>query len=120
MKGNIELNYNLGNYAVDFDGKRSSPLCYAFYLLIRNSSTCREHDHVVQYRSLRFGHMRKSTLLCSTLEERPKSRTTHNERALCIFTSKERFLLALQLFKTKHAQRDVVVFGRNHTGTQHH
>lgn len=34
MEGNIELNYNFGNYAVNFDGELSSYFTYAFNLLI--------------------------------------------------------------------------------------
>ena len=30
MQGNIELNYALGNYAVNFDGKLSNSLTTAF------------------------------------------------------------------------------------------
>ena len=30
MEGNIQLNYDLGNFAVNFDGKPSSPFNYKF------------------------------------------------------------------------------------------
>ena len=47
MQGNAELSYDQGNFAVNFDGKLSSPFNYSFYPLIENPSTRREHDNVV-------------------------------------------------------------------------
>ena len=85
MEGDIELNYALGNYAVDFDGRLSSHLPCVLFVANRTFSTPREHHHVVEYRSLRIGHMCESTLLCSAPEKGRQSRTFCHERALRAF-----------------------------------
>ena len=118
MLGNAELSYDQGNWAVNFDGKLSSPFNYSFDPLIENPSTRREHDNVVQHRSFRIGHLRQSTLLRPTPEEGRQSSALFRECALHVFAAREGSL-ALGLVQTVHAQGDVVL-GTNHLGAHSH
>ena len=84
----------------------------------RSLSTRREHDYVVQYRSLRIGRLCESTLLCSTIEEGRRSRAFCYRYALPVFAFQEDSL-ALGLLETVHAKGDVVL-GNNYVQTCRH
>ena len=75
-------------------------------------STRCKHDHVVQYRGVRIGHLRQSTMLCPTLEEGRKLRASLHKSAFSVFVLEEQFL-GLRLVQPLHAEGSVVLRKNN-------
>ena len=81
-------------------------------------STRCKHDHVVQYRGVRIGHLRQSTLVCPAVEEGRKPRASLYKPAFAVFVLKEEFL-GLRLVQALHAEGSLIL-GKNNLRSHRH